>query len=85
MQNFIAVLAANCDPDVESCSAIASQEQLERPPIDDFRYVTVAYIMHPLYASLTFNIVAWFYDDPNDRGAEADSYLVMPWFALLVN
>ena len=48
MENFIAILAANCDPEVESCSAIARQDQFERPPINDFASVTLAYIWHPV-------------------------------------
>ena len=85
MQSFIAILAAaDCDPEVESCSAIARQDQFERPPIDDFASVTLAYIWHPLAQMLTFLLTVVL--SPNaDVGDEALLYILVPVAGLYVN
>ena len=84
MENFIAALAAECDPEIEACSVSASQDQFVRPPIDDFASVTLAYFLHPLASMLTF-IVAAIFVPRADVGYEVLFYILVPGFAIYVN
>ena len=47
MENFIAVMAANCDPALETCSNAAS-EQLARPDAGGFSSLMLGYVLSPI-------------------------------------